>query len=121
MSLENGFKFKSIFYDKKSIQSMTYDELDFLISQVNDDINKASDFIYPYSNQLKNREEVPEQVTKKLKYKDACVYFSKDLKEELNNKRIGIERSFLNICREKMDEEEFNMYFNEAEKISIGV
>jgi len=100
---------------------MTYDELDFLISQVNDDILKASEFIYPYSSQLKDRKEVPESVTRKLKYKDACVYFLKDLKEELNSKHIGIEKSFLKVCKEKMEEEEFNSYFNEAEKLSIGV
>lgn len=121
MSLENGFKFKSIFYDKKIIHSMTYDETDFLLSQVNEEISLASGFIFNFSKQLKNRELVPESVTKKLRYKDALVYFLKDLKEEMNSKRIGIERSFFNVCRESMSEEEFNNYFSEAEKLSIGV
>jgi hypothetical protein len=92
-----------------------------LLSQVSEEILLASGFIFNFSTQLKNREEVPESVTKKLRYKDALVYFSKDLKEEMNKKRIGIERCFLNVCREKMNEEEFNGYFSEAEKISIGV
>lgn len=121
MSLDKPFKFKEISYDKKSINTMTYDELCFLISQVNDDIDSSSRFIFPYSVNLKNREQVPESVIKKLRYKDACIYFLKDLKEELNNKKIGIEKAFFNVCREKMEEEEFNMYFNEAEKISTGV
>ncbi len=100
---------------------MTYDELCYLISQVNDDIESSSKFIFPYSNNLKNREQVPDTVIKKLRYKDACIYFLKDLKEELNGKKMGIEKAFFNICREKMEEEEFNSYFGEAEKISTGV
>ena len=122
MSLEKGFKFKSYFYDSNSISSMTYDELDFLINQVNEEIIEASTYIFPYSDQLKNRDQtLPKDVTNKLRYKDALVYFSKDLKKELNQKRMSIEKAFFKVCSEKMNEQDFAMYFVEAEKISTGV
>jgi hypothetical protein len=87
MSLDRGFKFRSYFYDQKIIDSMTYDELSLLIDQVYEEIKDAKDFIEPFSNDLKSRLEVPENVKRKLKYKDAIVYFSKDLKEIQSKKR----------------------------------
>lgn len=122
MSLEKGFKFRSFFYDQKIISSMTYDEVEFLITQVNEEIETASTYIFPYSEQLKNRDlTLPKDVTNKLRYKDALVYFSKDLKQEINHKKMSIEKAFFKVCQEKMDEQEFSNYFGEAEKISLGV
>jgi len=120
MSLQNGFKFRSIFYDEKMIGTMNYDEVSFLIEQVSEEIQKSGEYIYPYSKQLKNREEVPEQITKKLHYKDALIYFSRDLKEILNKKKMNIEKAFFKVAQEKLEENVFNEIFGEVEKLIIG-
>lgn len=121
MSLERGFKFKGDFFDSSIIGNMSYDELDFLISQVVEEIKDASEFIFSFGNDLKAHNEVPESVKRKLKYKDALVYFSRDLRKSLFNKKISIERAFFTVCKDRMDESEFNEYLIEANKLSIGV
>ena len=117
MSLETGFKYKDFVYDIKTVSILTYDELMLLIERVTDDINSCQEFISPFSAELKARTDVPENVMKKLRYKDALNYFVKELKECLHNKKIGIEKAFLKVCREPMDEVEFASYFSEAEKL----
>ena len=57
---------------------------------------------------------------KKLKYKDALVYFSRDLKKKLHEKKVNIERTFMYVCKQKLSEELFNEIYAEAERLRTG-
>jgi len=119
MSLETGFKFKDYVFNTEIVSNLTYDELVLLIERVTEDINSCQEFISPYSAELKSRSTVPENVMKKLRYKDALGYFNKELKECLHFKKIGIEKAFFIVCKETMEDIEFATYFSEAEKLHI--
>jgi hypothetical protein len=117
MLVDRGFKFKDVFYDKSLVDSMTYDDVENLISNVETEIKSASEYIFPYSEKLKARSKVPDSVKRKLLYKDACIHFQRDLKEELKNKKIDIERAFFRCAFTILDTETYNLILEEAKKI----
>lgn len=118
MNLEKGFKFLGDYFDVTIVTQMSYDELEFLIEQVSQEINKTIEIIKPFELDLKNGKECPDHIVKKLKYKDALSYFQKDLRECLVNKKRSIERKFFQVCQEEMDEEQFEEIKSKAEKLS---
>jgi hypothetical protein len=118
-TLEKGFKFRDDFYNTEIVSKMNYNDQELLIKNVNEEINVISDVIAPYSDSLKvvGKEGVPEHIVKKLKYKDALIYFVRDLKESIFFKSKDAEKRFVEICRDRLSVEDFEEIWKE----SLGV
>jgi len=118
-TLEKGFKFRDDFYNVEIVSKMNYDQQELLIKNVNEEINVISEVIAPFSDALKivDKGEAPSHIVKKLKYKDALIYFVRDLKESLFFKNKDTEKRFVEICRERLTPEDFKEIWNE----SLGV
>ena len=116
----DGFVYKGTFYDKKNLGKMSYAEIEYLIETIQKDIDSNSEIILPYTDKLRSSKteisDVPENIIKKLKYKDALNHFIKTLKDCRFEKKISIERAFIDVCRESMEEENFQEFYSLAEK-----
>jgi hypothetical protein len=114
ITLERGFKFSNMFYDLQIVNSMNSKEIGLLINRVDSEIALITHQIVPFSEAIKNKEVFPEYIRGKVRYKDALIYFVKDLKECLFYKEKEVPVKFMEICKERLSEEDYNDILNEA-------
>ena len=114
------FVYKGYLFSKEVLDKTSYDELEYLIDTIKEDIKSNSDLILPYVDRLRSGKgdltDVPEHIVKKLKYKDALNHFLSTLKEAFLERKIDINRAFIEVCRENMEEDTFKEFLTLAEK-----